>query len=352
MPDLNGGIDMKALVLKEYLRLIYEDMPQPSCGANDLLVQVKACAICGSDIHGFDGSTGRRIPPIIMGHEASGIVTEVGSAVQGFTVGDRITFDSTIYCGKCYYCRKGLINLCDQRRVLGVSCDDYRQNGAFAEYIVIPQHIAYHLPEGISFEQAAMIEPVSIAAHAVGRVKISLNDSAVVVGVGTIGLLLIQMLRLMGCGKIIAIDLDPQKFALARKFGATHCLESVQPDLIPQIRELTEQRGADLVFEAVGLTNTVQIAVDLLRKGGNLVLVGNLKSQIDFPLQSVVTRQITVHGSCASSGEYPTCLDLVASGKIDVDSLISAVAPLFDGAKWFQRLYQKEPGLMKVILVP
>lgn len=343
---------MKALVLKEYNRFSYEDVPEPEYGPDDLLVQVKACSICGSDVHGMDGSTGRRIPPVIMGHEASGVVKAVGVNVKGFVPGDRITFDSTIYCGKCYYCRKGQINLCDNRRVLGVSCNEYRQNGAFAEYVTIPHHIAYHLPEGLSFEKAAMVEPVSIAVHAVNRSPVALNDTAVVVGVGMIGLFIVQILRQAGCSQIIAIDLDSNKFELARQFGATHCLAADQSDLVTQIAKLTDGRGADISFEAVGITPTVKIAVDVLRKGGALTLVGNLKPQVDFPLQSVVTRQISALGSCASNGEYPICLDLIEHGKVNVDALISATAPLSEGAGWFQRLYNKEPGLMKVILVP
>lgn len=343
---------MKALVLKEYNVINYQDVPEPEYGSDDLLVRIKACAICGSDVHGMDGSTGRRIPPVIMGHEASGIIAEVGTDVKEFAIGDRITFDSTISCGECYYCRKGQINLCDNRRVLGVSCDDYRQDGAFAEYITIPQRIAYHLPEEISFEQAAMVEPVSIAVHAVNRSAFSLNDTVVVVGVGMIGLFVVQILRITGCGRIIAIDLDEGKFELARKFGATHCLSAGQEDLLPQIAKLTRGRGADFAFEVVGITPAVKTAVDVLRKGGSLTLVGNLKQQINFPLQSVVIRQISLYGSCASSGEYPTCLDLISQGKVNVDTLISATAPLKEGAIWFKRLYDKEPGLMKVILTP
>lgn len=343
---------MKALVLKEYHQLSYEDVPEPHYGPDDLLVQVKACAICGSDVHGLDGSTGRRQPPIIMGHEASGVVAAVGERVQGFAPGDRITFDSTIYCGRCHFCRQGRINLCDNRRVLGVSCDDYRQNGALAEFVAVPSHIAYHLPEGVSFEQAALVEPVSIAVHAVSLAPLNLGDTAVVVGVGTIGLLIIQILRTAGCGQIIALDIDHGKFDLARRFGAAVCWDPREEDLIQRIRSLTKGRGADLAFDAVGLSFTVGQAAGLLRKGGALVLVGNLSPQADLPLQSVVTREIALYGSCASSGEYPICLELIQQGKVDVNSLISATAPLRDGAEWFQRLYNKEPGLLKVVLKP
>lgn len=343
---------MKALVLKEYNNFTYEDVPVPEIQKDEVLVRVKACAICGSDVHGMDGSTGRRIPPIIMGHEAAGVIEKVGENVKGFKRGDRVTFDSTIYCGKCWFCRRGEINLCDNRRVLGVSCGDYRLHGAFAEYVSVPEHILYPLPDEVSFECGAMVEPLSIAFHAVRRSMVSLNDTAVVVGTGMIGLLIIQLLKLVGCGKIIAVDMVQQKLDMAAKFGADICLKSDDEDIASEVYKSTRNRGADIAFEVVGITPTLQSAIASLRKGGSLTLVGNLKPSVDFPLQMVVTRQISLYGSCASAGEYPDCLDLIAKGKVDVDAFISAVAPLSEGASWFERLYNGEDGLMKIILKP
>jgi L-iditol 2-dehydrogenase len=343
---------VKALVLEEYNHFAYKDVPEPQVGPEDVLVQVKACGICGSDIHGMDGSTGRRIPPVIMGHEASGVIAEVGTNGAGWEKGDRVTFDSTIYCGKCYFCRRGLINLCDNRRVLGVSCGAYRQDGAFAEYIAVPQHILYRLPEGLSFEQAAMVEPLSVAFHAVERTPISLNDTAVVVGAGLIGLLIIQSLRAAGCGHIIAVDLDQSRLDLACKLGADEALNSDSVDVVAQVLKRTANRGADIAFEVVGITPTLKLSTQCLRKGGSLTLVGNLSPTTEFLLQSVVTRELTLNGSCASQGEYPACLDMMVRGTINVSALISVVAPLADGALWFERLCKGEPGLMKVILTP
>jgi L-iditol 2-dehydrogenase len=343
---------MKALVLQEYNHFEYRDVPDPQIGPEDVLIRVKACGICGSDVHGMDGSTGRRIPPVIMGHEAAGIIAETGANVTDWQKGDRVTFDSTIYCGKCYFCRRGWINLCDNRRVLGVSCDEYRQDGAFAEYVVVPQHILYRLPEGLSFERAAMVEALSIALHAVGRTPISLNDAAVVVGAGTIGSLVIQALRAAGCGHIIAVDLDQNRLDLACKLGADEALNSDSVDVVAQVRRRTSDRGADIAFEVVGIPATLRLSIQCLRKGGSLTLIGNLSPTAELLLQSVVVRELTLHGSCASSGEYPTCLDMIARDRINVDAMISAVAPLADGAAWFERLYKGEPGLMKVILTP
>ncbi len=343
---------MKALVLEDYKQFAYQDVPEPQVGQGEVLIQVKACGICGSDVHGMDGSTGRRIPPVIMGHEAAGVITAVGPGVQDWAVGDRVTFDSTISCGECYYCRRGQVNLCDNRRVLGVSCADYRQNGAFAEYVVVPQHILYRLPEGLSYEKAAMVEAVSIAFHAASLAPITINDTAVVVGAGMIGLLVVQTLRLTGVGKIIAVDIDDAKLEMACRMGADVVLNSTKVDVAAEVQRLTHGRGADLAYEVVGITPAIQTALASLRKGGALVMVGNLAPSVDFPLQSAVTRQITAYGSCASSGEYPACLDSLVNGRINVDEMISAVAPLREGAAWFARLYNREPGLMKVILTP
>jgi L-iditol 2-dehydrogenase len=343
---------MKALVLEEYNTLVYRDVPDPEVDDNDVLIEVKACGICGSDVHGMDGSTGRRIPPIIMGHEASGIIARTGNKVLHYAAGDRVTFDSTIYCGTCFFCRRGEINLCENRKVLGVSCQDYRQHGAFAEYVAVPQHILYKLPDGITFEQAAMVEPCSIAFHAVERTPLSLNDTALVVGSGMIGLFLIQALRAAGCGQVIAVDLERTKLDLARRLGADVCFDAKNGNIRAHILDITENRGVDVAFEAVGISAALQTALSSLKKGGALTLLGNLSPSVDLPLQSVVTREISVYGSCASRGEYPACLDQIARGTIDVDTLKSAVAPLSEGASWFKRLYDNEKGLMKVLLCP
>lgn len=343
---------MKALVLEQYKHFVYKEVPAPRIGPDDVLLQVKACGICGSDIHGMDGSTGRRIPPVIMGHEAAGVIVEAGANVKGWQPGDRATFDSTIYCGDCFYCRRGESNLCENRRILGVSCAEFRQDGAFAEYVAVPQRVLYRLPEGLSFERATMVEALSIAFHAAGRTPIRLNDSVLVVGAGMIGLLVVQTLRAAGCGRIMVADLDPTRLEMARKLGADDALNSCTEDVVAEVLQRTEGRGADLTFEVVGIAPTVKLAIQCVRKGGSVTLVGNLAQSVEMPLQAVVTRQVSLIGTCASNGEYPACLDMIARGAIDVDALISAVAPLSDGASWFERLHKGEPGLMKVVLVP
>lgn len=343
---------MKALLLKEYKNIEYADVPEPTISNRELLVRVCACGICGSDIHGYDGSTGRRIPPLVMGHEASGIVEKIGSEVTQFSVGDRVTFDSTISCGQCFFCRRGQINLCDNRRVLGVSCGDYRQNGAFAEFVAVPENIVYKLPDDLSFESAALIEAVSIAVHAANISEVKLGSTAVVVGSGMIGLLTIQAIKLKGAGLVIATDVDDDRLQVAKELGADITINAKDGNVPERVRELTEGRGADIALEVVGHQQTVNDAIACVRKGGHVTLVGNLSPKIEFPLQSVVTREITVKGSCSSQGEYPECIRLLRSGAIRVEPLITAKVSLAEGAEWFAKLYDGVPGAMKVLVCP
>lgn len=343
---------MKALVLSAYKQLDLVNMPPPRTAEDELLIRIAACGICGSDVHGYDGSTGRRLPPIVMGHEAAGVVESVGSAVSNLRPGDRVTFDSTVYCGKCFFCLRGQVNLCDHREVVGVSTPLFRRMGAFAEYVTVPARIAYPLPENMPFAHAAMIEAVSVAVHAVSLTPIALDDTVVVVGAGMIGLLVLQAARLAGAGKIIVLDLDDTRLELARSLGATHTFNSSAADIVSKVLDLTTGRGAECAIECVGTTIPVKLALDSVRKGGAVTLVGNVAPTVEFGLQSAVTRQIRVQGSCASSGEYPACISMISRGAIRVDQLISAVSPLEDGPSWFHRLYAREPGLLKVVLQP
>jgi L-iditol 2-dehydrogenase len=218
--------------------------------------------------------------------------------------------------------------------------------------VAVPEHILYRLPDGVSFEQAAMVEACSIAFHSVRRASVDLGATAVVVGAGMIGLLIIQALRIAGCSRILAVDIEDEKLELASQLGADAGFNSGNQDVAQLIRDETDGVGVDLAYEAVGTAPSCATALSCLRKGGSLVLVGNISPAVDFHLQSIVTREITLYGSCASQGEYPACLSMIMRGDINVDALISNIAPLEEGASWFKRLYAKEPGLMKVILRP
>lgn len=343
---------MKSLLLSEYSHLEIAEMPQPAVEHGEVLVRVEACGICGSDVHGYDGSSGRRIPPIVMGHEAAGTVEAIGEGVTKYKRGDRVTFDSTVYCGECGYCRQGQFNLCDNRQVIGVSCGDYRRHGAFAEYVVVPERIMYPLPANISFDEAAMLEAVSVALHGVKVSMVMGGETALVIGAGMIGLLTLQAARAAGCRRVFISDVDETRLNLAKQVGADETLHSSGVELVKQIHRLTDGRGVDLALEAVGRNETVAGAIDCTRKGGTITLIGNIMPEVTLPLQKVVTRQLKLQGSCASSGEYPEAIELIANGSIKVKPLITAVASLEEGPRWFERLHSREPNLMKIILTP
>jgi L-iditol 2-dehydrogenase len=343
---------LQALLLTEYRKLELTSLDRPAVGPEDVLVRVHACGICGSDIHGYDGSTGRRIPPLVMGHESAGVVAEVGANVSSVRPGDHVALDSLLSCGECELCCNGQTNMCAGRRILGVACEEFRQQGAFAEFIVVPQQAIYPVPVDLPFEHAALVEPVSVALHAVSRLQIDPGDNAVVVGSGMIGLLVIQALRIAGCEDVIAIDLDDDRLRLAAELGATATFNGTTCDAVTAVLERTGGRGVDVALEVVGAANPLATAIGCVRRGGQIGLVGNLTAEVTLPLQTVVTRELTLVGTLASAGEYPRAIELIASGAIRVDPLISAVVPLDEGPRWFERLYAREPGLLKVVLCP
>jgi len=347
---------MKALLLSAPGQLSYTDIDTPSPGPGEVLVRVAACGICGSDVHGYTGATGRRIPPLVMGHEAAGTVDRVGPGVGDIAVGTRVALDSTVFCGTCSHCRAGAENLCTDRQVLGVSCGPYRRHGCFAEHVVVPRRVVYPIPDSVDFVAAALLEPLTIALHAVHLGAAGpATRSAVVVGAGPIGLACVASLRAYGVPRIAAIDLEADRLAQARELGATETFvagDGVGAAAARWGTSTPETDGADLVIEAVGATAPVRTAIEACTRGGTVVLVGNVSPAIELPLQAVVTRQLRLQGSCASAGCYPEAIRLVAEGRVNLAGFVSRVAPLGEGPTWFTRLHDREPGLVKVVLEP
>ena len=343
---------MKALIYTKPYTLEYSDFPDPAVGDDDILIRVKACGICGSDVHGFTGKTGRRIPPLVMGHEAAGIVEGLGGNVSGFEKGDRVCFDSTVYCNKCEACRAGLFNRCDKRQVLGVSVPTFKRHGAFAEYVAVPSWIVSKIPDQLSFVDAALLEPASIGTHAANRAPISNEDTVVVIGAGTIGLFILQGAKLRGAAKVIAVDINDFRLDLAKKLGADKIINPLNSNLSEAVLQETGGKGTNVALEAVGYAKTFADAVAITRMGGYVVAVGNLEKKAEFDLQQLIARELTFTGSYASSGEFRDCIELVASGKINVEPLISDVLPLKEGPDAFDRLLKAEENLLKIVLEP
>ena len=343
---------MKALVHTAPLKLEYVDWPEPVLAPDEVLVRVAVVAICGSDVHGYTGTTGRRIPPIIMGHEASGVVEAVGGQVPGWPPGTRVTFDSTVYCNECPECRRGRINLCEKRQILGVSPPAFRRHGAMAELVAVPHWILHRLPDGLAFEEAALVEPAAVAMHAARITPIEPGGAVVIVGAGAIGLLVMQAVRLRGAGTVVVVDVREERLAVASQLGADVVVNSEASDPREALRTATGRPNADVVLEAVGIQQTVQLATDLSAPGGNLTLIGNVQPSIEQNLQAIVSKELTIRGSAASAGEYPACLAFLAAGRLQVRPLISRVVPLADGQAAFDALRRGEPGLLKIVLRP
>jgi L-iditol 2-dehydrogenase len=343
---------LKALVYTKPYCFEYCDFPEPKVGADDVLVRVRACGICGSDVQGSTGKTGRRIPPLIMGHEAAGVVDSIGKNVKDLEKGDRVCFDSTVYCNRCEQCQAGFYNRCENRQVLGVSTPDFKRHGAFAEYVAVPSWIVSKIPEHLSFTHAALLEPVSIGVHAANRAPLSSDDTVVVIGAGTIGLFILQASRLKCAGNVFVSDINEFRRDAASKLGADEVIDPVKSNLKETVLKKTKNKGADVTFEAVGYASTFQDAISVTKMGGHLVAVGNLEKMAEFDLQQFIASELTFTGSYASSGEFRDCIELVASGKINVEPLISDVLPLEDGPRAFDRLLKAEENLLKIVLEP
>ena len=343
---------MKALLYTKPYTFEYTDVPHPAVGDDDVLVRIKASGICGSDVHGFTGKTGRRLPPLVMGHEAAGVVDRMGKNVEGLSKGDRVCFDSTVYCNRCEACTHGRYNHCEKRQVLGVSVPSFKRHGAFAEYVAVPSWIVFKIPDELSFVNAALLEPASIGTHAANRAPITADDTVVVIGAGTIGLFILQGARLRGAAKIIVADINEFRLDLARRLGADIVVNPLESDLRQIVLAETQDKGADVTIEAVGYAKTFADAVALAKVGGYVVAVGNLEKNAEFDLQQLIARELTFTGSYASSGEFCQCIDLVASGKINVEPLISEILPLEEGPGAFDRLLKAEENLLKIVLEP
>ena len=343
---------MKALVHTGPLRLEYTDRPDPVAGPGDVLVRVEAVAICGSDVHGYTGTTGRRIPPVIMGHEAAGVVEASGPGAEAWVSGTRVTFDSIVWCGDCPPCRAGRTNLCVIRQTFGVSTPAFRRDGAMAEYVVVPARLLHRLPDEVSFDAGAMVEPAAVAMHAARISGIEPGDLVVVVGAGLIGNLAMQAARTLGAGAVAIVDIVPERLELARRLGADVVIDSSRGDPATVLEAATGRRTADVVLEAVGIQATIDLATALTRPGGSLTLIGNVRPRIEQDLQGIVSGELTVRGSSASAGEYPDCIERIADGRLRVTELISRTQPLADGLAAFEALHRGEPGLMRIVLHP
>lgn len=330
---------MKVLNFVDFRRLALEHVPQPALvEPDDVLVRVRAAGVCGSDLHGYTGQSGRRQPPLVMGHEAAGEVVAVGQGVTAVEVGQRVAIQPLVY-------RPDPATGRAVRRLIGMNLP-----GAYAEYVVVPAGNLYPIPDSLPFAIAALTEPTAVAVHAVSTTHVRPYDSALVVGAGTIGLLVMQVLRLAGVRSVAISDVSAARLALAKKMGATTTLDPTAQDIAAFTDQHTGGRGFDVTFEAVGISATVAQSLRAVRDGGTVVWIGNNQRLIEVDMQAVVTRELKVLGTYGmNEQDFRRALDMLADGRIDGERLITRRAALDEGPGLFDELLADDAVVKCVI---
>ena len=339
---------MKALVYHGEKKLNWEEAPDPEIGEDQLLVESRAVGVCGSDLHGYLGLTGRRIPPMIMGHEFSGVVRQKGKKVKGFAAGDRVCVQPIQFCGTCVFCRQGLQNICPSKKILGVM----DVNGAMAELIAVNADHAFGLGDGVSFTDGSMVEPFSVANAAVKQAPELRGKNVAIVGAGTIGLCLLQFVVMGKPRRIIVTDLSENRLSIAEQLGAHTLVNPGQEDAVKTVLEVTDGMGADIVFEAVGESPTARQSVDLAKIRGNIVWIGNSAKMVEIDMQKVVTTELNIQGSYGFTTEtFKETLSLMNAGKLRAERIVSVKQPLSDGAAVFEKMLREKDKHIKAILI-
>lgn len=336
---------MKAVVFLEPNRFVVDERPVPAIGDADVLVKVHACGICGTDIHILHGKHFVEYP-VVPGHEFSGEVVEVGNDVTTVRPGDRVTVDPNIVCHSCFFCRRGQVHLCENLTATGVNFD-----GGFAEYCRVPAVQVYPVPEAVSLEEAAMAEPLACCIHGVDRADIVPGNSVVVLGAGSIGLLLVQLARIAGARQIIVSEPDEKKRKLALQFGADMAIDPTKQDVVSEVMRLTRV-GADNVIESAGRLETAEIAVKLARRGGSVLQFGVVSPDLLARISpnEVYFKELTIRGSFVNPFTHSRAVDLLASGQVQVAPILTHRFPLDRASEGFETMQRGDA--VKVLLVP
>jgi len=339
---------MKGLVYHGEKKLRWEEVPDPEIGEDQLLVECRAVGVCGSDLHGYLGLTGRRIPPMIMGHEFSGVVRQTGKKVKRFAPGDRVCVQPIQFCGTCAFCSQGFQNICPNKKILGVMDFD----GAMAELVAVNEDHAFGLAEGVSFADGSMVEPFSVTHAAVKQAPDLRGKNVAIVGAGTIGLCLLQFVVMGKPRRIIATDLSENRLSIAGDLGAHTLVNPGQEDAVKAVLEATDGMGADIVFEAVGESPTARQSIDLAKIRGRIVWIGNSAKMVEIDMQKVVTTELNIQGSYGFTTEtFKETLALMNAGKLRAERIISMKQPLSEGAAVFEKMLREKDRYIKAILV-
>jgi 2-desacetyl-2-hydroxyethyl bacteriochlorophyllide A dehydrogenase len=322
-----------------------KEVPIPKIKDKEVLVKVKAVSICGSDLHAYLGVSKRRFPPLVMGHEFSGVVEQIGNNVKAIKVGAKVVVEPVISCGKCKTCLNGRNNICENMELIGLHTP-----GAFAEYVKVPENKCHKLPENVSFEEASLVEPLAVAVHASRITAFEKKDKIGIIGSGTIGLMTLQIAKYNGVNNIFITDTLDYKLQLAKKLGATNIINVKNQD---PVNKILTRGGADVVFEAVGHQKTVQQALSMVNKGGKVTIIGMLESKMEIDMLDVTVKEIEIKGSYGYTTEdFKQALELISTKKVKVKPLITHIFALSDISKGFEILSKEAENVIKVVLKP
>ena len=339
---------MKAVVDEGPEIMTYKDVPDVFPKKNEVKLKVRACGICGSDVHGYLGITGRRIPPLIMGHEFSGEVVELGEGVTDLKVGDRVAAYPLDFCGECEMCKKGDVHLCLNKRAFGVLTVD----GAFADYICVPAKVCFKLKDNVSYTVGSIMEPLAVSYRAVNHLGDIEGKSVLVVGAGTIGLLALACVKLKKPAKIYVSDMNEHRLEIAKQLGADVVLNPAKVDVAEYIMKETDGKGIEGVVEAVGVTATTKQSIDVLAFGGAAVWIGISAQHIDVEMQKIVCRELKVQGTFLYGfEEFRTVVGYLNDGILNIEPIISKEITLEELPAMMETLHKNPGDLIKVTVV-
>lgn len=336
---------MRAAVLKKPFKMPIEKVKKPTIGKNDVLIDVKATAICGTDLLMYSGKSKVHYP-IILGHETTGEVSEIGENVETVSLGDRVVVDPVLFCGKCFWCKEGQTNICTKGGIIG-----REKNGAFAEYVSVPQTNVFRLPENLTYESGTIAQTLTTVIHSHRLVNIFPGNSVVILGLGIGGLLHVQLAKFRGANPVVGITRSQWKLDLARKLGADFTINAKE-DITKKVKEVTNGRGADLVIEAVGSAGTLKECVDLVRPGGKILQFG-ISSDVagDLSLYPFYFKELSVIGSrAATSEDWGPSISMIGKGIINVELLITHSLPFKDVEKGFKFFIDKSVKNIKIVI--
>ncbi len=315
---------MKAAYLTEKMKIVVRDdreIPVPSQG--QVLVKMEYCGVCGSDVHFYkEGKVGDTPAPkdFILGHEVAGTITALGEGVTGLQVGDRVALEPGYTCGKCEFCKTGRYNLCPDVQFFAAP----PVQGALQEYVVHPADMCFKLPENVSTEEGALVEPLAVGMHAASQANVTLGNSVLILGSGCIGLVTMLSAKARGASKLVVVDLFQKRLDMAKKLGATEVINAKEENVADRVREIFGPLGADIVFETAGAIPTIQQTPFYVKPGGTICLVGMAaESMANYNFNQIMMKEVTIKSVFRYRNLYPSAIAAIASGAIDVKQIVT-----------------------------